>query len=108
MKAELVFKRKFAVTTRAGRRIVVFADLYRLPKPEKKSGAEKFKFSWIAFDSENESRRVLMDCHEPKGPHIHFDDDKDGQVFRWTGIDAAWVMFFDTIRSHFGDLIEEE
>lgn len=103
-----MFKRKFAVTTRAGRRIVVFADLYRLPKPEMKRGPDRYKFSWIAFDSENDSKKVLMDCHEPKAPHIHLDDDPNGRAFRWRGIDAAWELFFDTIRSHFGELVEEE
>jgi hypothetical protein len=76
VEAELLFERKFEITTKAGLPVVIFMDLYKLPKGAKKDYPEGYKFSWIAFDSENEAKRVLFDCHTKKGPHLHLDGDK--------------------------------
>jgi hypothetical protein len=83
-------------------------DLYRLPNGSKKEYPEGYKFSWIAFDPENEVKRVLFDCHSKKGPHVHLDDDKEGQAFHWKDLDAASELFFATVKKHFGDFDLEE
>ena len=77
-----------------------------MPKSKIKNGLERFKFSWVAFDSEREGKKVLLDCHDAKAPHIHKDEDPVGQPFRWRGVESAWELFFDAIRSHFGELEE--
>lgn len=104
MDAELLFKRKFEVTTKAGMPIAFFMDLYRLPK-----GSEhEYKFSWIAFDPDDPTRRVLFDCHKPKGAHIHLDGDSGGEPIEPMDIDSAIALFFETVREHFGDFDLEE
>ncbi len=58
--------------------------------------------SWIAFDPEEEGARVLFDCHEPKGPHWHIDDDEEGQLFVWQGLKEAEDLFFQKVEERFG------
>lgn len=88
--------------------MVVVMDLYKLPEGHTKSFPEGYRFSWIAFDSDDDRERVLFDCHHPKGPHVHIDDDTDGKPFDWTTLDEAYELFFLTIRQRFGDFNEEE
>lgn len=108
MEAEQLFRHKFEITTKAGNPIVIFMDLYRLPRGAKKEYPERFKFSWIAFDPDNSARRVLFDCHGDKGPHRHLDDDEEGAPFDWKGLDSAIELFFATVRNHLGDFDELE
>ena len=51
---------------------------------------------------------MLFDCHHPKGPHVHIDDDPEGEPIEWTTVDEAYELFFDTIRERFGDFCEGE
>lgn len=103
MKAEPIFKRKFSITTKSGIVVVIFMDLYRLPRSARKEYPEGYKFSWIAYDLDKEEKRILFDCHDLKGPHTHLDGEKTGKPFRWTSLDAATTLFFKTIKEHFGD-----
>jgi hypothetical protein len=107
-KAARIFKRRFNLKCLSGRLLVVVMDLYRLPDGHPKSFPEGYRFSWIAFDPDEEGARVLFDCHHPKGPHVHLDDDQEGEPIEWTTVDEAYVLFFDTIRERFGDFYQGE
>ena len=78
-------------------------DVYRLPKGHPETFPDGYRFSWIAYDSEKETNRVLFDCHHPKGPHFHIDHDPEGQPFEWKSLEAAYDLFFEKIRERFGD-----
>ena len=79
-------------------------NLYQLPTAPLFSGLA-FKFSWIAFDPENPMKRVLFDCHPPKGPHFHLDGDLDGQPFAWVTLEESVALFRKKVEEHFGKLV---
>jgi hypothetical protein len=107
MKATLVYSDKVTVTVKGQRRISVVMDLYKLPSAQ--SGyPEGYKFSWIAFDPQNPSQRVLFDVHPPKGPHLHIDGDLEGTPYSWTGLKDAEEFFLAKIQERFGEITEEE
>jgi hypothetical protein len=83
-------------------------DLHKLPEGHSENFPEGYKFSWIAFDPNRESERVLFDCHFPKGPHFHIDDEVEGEPFKWTSLDAAYDLFFVKVKERFGRFILEE
>jgi hypothetical protein len=63
-------------------------DLYKLPEGHPKSFPDGHRFSWIAFDSDDESMRVLFDCHHPKGPHFHVDN----EATAWRSSGRLWTI----------------
>ncbi len=81
-------------------------DLYKLAKGHPKSFPEGYRFSWIAFDPDQPLKRVLFDCHEPKGPHVHIDDDLQGELIEWTTLEQIYELFFRKIRTRFGEYEE--
>jgi hypothetical protein len=106
VKAARLFQRRFTLTCKDGRVLSVFMDLYRLPDGSFGTFPEGYRFSWIAYASDDEELRVLFDCHPPKGPHFHVDGELRGQPFHWTTLDAAYELFFAKVREHFGDFRE--
>lgn len=78
-------------------------DLYKLNGILGQPGSD-FKFSWIAFDTDNHMRRVLFDSHPPKGPHFHIDDDMEGQRFNWISTEDTIRLFHEKVAEHFGEL----
>lgn len=81
-------------------------DLFKLADGHSRSFPEGYRFSWIALDPENPTERVLFDCHVPKGPHVHVDDDPDGELIEWTTLDEVYELFFERVRQRFGDFEE--
>ena len=85
MKATLIFETQQLFVTKADGAakctIEIRMDLYKLAKGSGDVGSD-YRFSWIAFDSDNPMRRVLFDTHPPKGPHVHLDDDAEGEPFK--------------------------
>ena len=67
MKATLLLDVHELFVTQAGGTVEVHMDLYEVTK---KKGQPEYRFSWIAFDIDNPMRRILFDCHPPKGPHF--------------------------------------
>ena len=107
MKAALVYSTKITITVKSKRRISVVMDLYKLPFSQ--SGyPEGYKFSWIAFDPQNPTERVLFDVHPPKGPHLHIDEDPKGVPYKWNGIKEAEEFFLEKIQERFGEITEED
>ena len=108
IKAMKIFSRRFEIRCKSEQHIVIFMDLYQLPGGYPDTFPEGYKFSWIAFDPEDETKRVLFDCHPPKGPHAHIDEDGDGEPFSWVSLEAAYEFFFDKVRERFGEFEMEE
>ncbi len=103
MKATLLLESHQLFVTKAGGIVEIHMDLYKVEDSAGLSGSE-FRFSWIAFDSDNPMRRVLFDSHPPKGPHFHVDDDSKGQAFAWVSVSDAIRLFREKVEEHFGEL----
>ena len=93
MKAHLVRHEKFIVR----RRYVVEVSVHQVAKSEKYR--DGLKWGLICVD-QSTGRRVLMDNHHPKGPHIHIDDDELPYDFR--GLDQLVTDFRRLIIEHIG------
>ncbi|TVQ77823.1 MAG: hypothetical protein EA369_08535 [Bradymonadales bacterium] len=107
MDAELIFEIRFSIVLKSGEILVVFMDLYKIPRVNTKDFPGGHRFSWIAFDPEAPERRVLFDSHPPKGPHIHIDDELEGKPFEWVSVDQAKRLFFKCVKEHFGKFAED-
>ena len=105
MKAMCLFDEKFEMAREDGRVIVVCMDLYKVPEGETTGLPNGYRFSWIAYDPDKTQNRVLFDCHSPKGPHFHLDDEKEGTPYHWVGLVEAERYFFEVVEGHFGKLI---
>lgn len=81
-------------------------DLFKLAEGHPKSFPDGYRFSWIAFDPDMPNERILFDCHDPKGPHVHIDNDPDGDPIEWTTLDNAYELFFERVRNRFGEYEE--
>jgi hypothetical protein len=106
MKASLIFQNKFTRALASGKVLVVFMDLYQLPVKRGRPAKfpSDFKFSWIAFDSEMPTNRVLLDCHKDKGAHIHFDAQELDREVVVSSVDEAEKLFYELIAERFGPL----
>ena len=102
--AKLVSEEKFVVYTAEGKALSFFMDLYRIAPPHHPSMPEGYKFSWIAFEPETPKNRVLFDCHPPKGPHMHLDDDSEGLPFIWESLEKSRKLFFSKVVERFGKI----
>lgn len=107
MKAVLLFELRRLFETDTGKTVVMEMDLYELPNVSATGElSTRYKFSWIAFDQESPSMRVLFDCHAPKGMHFHIDDEKEGQSFDCASISEAIQFFRAKVTERFGELRE--
>ena len=88
------------MTATSGRTVTIYVDTYRLQGVNERTW-NAYRFSWIAFDSDEPGARILFDCHEPKGPHWHVDGDEVGKPFEWAGLDAAEELFFQKVEERF-------
>ena len=104
MKAACLFKEKFELEKKDGGVVVIYMDLYQVADDAKLGLPEGYRFSWIAFDSDNPLDRVLFDCHSPKGPHFHIGNDQEGTPYQWRGLKEAEQDFFKKVEAHFGEL----
>ena len=83
--------------------VIVYMKLHQLPKPDPSQGLflDQFVLSWTAFLAENPDDRVLVDCHEPYGIHIHINQEPR-LSFEAKSIEDARSFFFDSVSKHFG------
>lgn len=93
MKALLVRHEKFIVR----RRFVVEISVHQLPKSVRyKDG---LKWGLICVDRVT-GRKVLMDNHHPKGPHIHINEDE--MPYDFHSLDQLVTDFRRLINEHLG------
>ena len=101
MKAILTDKRAFTVISDRDVIVLVKMDLYKIQGKEAKEHPGGFRFSWIAFNAENPSEKVLFDSHPPKGPHFHLNNDSLGVSFKWESLEKTEKLFFELVSQHF-------
>ncbi len=93
MKATLVRHEKFIVR----RRYLIEISVYQIPKSNHyKDG---LKWGLICVDRVS-GKKVLMDNHHPKGPHVHIDDDE--MPYDFDGLDKLASDFRQLITEHMG------
>ena len=107
MDAMLIYRRRVTRRTLKGREIRLVMDLYEIPEPDKGKYPDGYRFSWIAFDVELPEKRVLFDCHPPKGPHLHVDGEPE-IYFKWVSLEETEELFFSKIQDRFGGLVPED
>lgn len=93
MKARLVRHEKFIVR----RRFIIEITVHELPKT--KHYPDGLKWGLICLDQLTQ-KRILMDNHHPKGPHIHIDRDELPYLFK--GLDQLVDDFRKLITEHMG------
>lgn len=93
MKAVLLRHEKFIVR----RRYVVEVVVHQVPH----SGRYRDGLRWrmICIDQAS-GRRVLMDNHHPKGPHVHIDADE--MPYAFVGLDRLVDDFRRMVTEHMG------
>jgi hypothetical protein len=93
MQAVLVRREKFIVR----RRYLVEITVHQVPRSARYR--DGLKWGLICIDRVN-SKRVLMDNHHPKGPHIHIDDDE--LPYDFIGLDELVTDFRRLVTEHLG------
>jgi hypothetical protein len=104
MAAMLIFERKTTLFSLSHQKMVMISmDLFWIEDPNQ-IYPEGYKYSWIALDIENEDNRVLFDCHPPKGPHIHINNNE--VPYEWISLEQTEKDFWTYIDQIFGPLEE--
>ena len=93
MKAVLVRHEKFIVR----RRFVIEISVHQIDRSERYR--DGLKWGLICVD-QTSGRRVLMDNHHPKGPHIHINDDE--LPYEFESLDELVADFRKLINEHMG------
>ena len=93
MKAILVWHEKFIVK----RRYLIEISVHQIPRSDRYKDGLRWRL--ICIDQATE-KRVLMDNHHPKSPHIHIDNDE--MPFDFTGLDELVDEFRRLITEHMG------
>ena len=93
MRAMLVRHEKFIVR----RRYVIEISVHQVPKSDRYS--DGLKWGLICVDQVT-GRKVLMDNHHPKGPHIHIDDEE--LPYEFLGLDQLIADFRRFIYEYLG------
>ncbi len=106
MKATKVFEVERIIELEAGVQYRLHMDLFDVGKGRAKGlFLDRFRFSWIFFEIENPMHRVLVDCHEPFGVHVHFDNGPQESVTAKT-LDDVRKIFSAAIKKHFAADVE--
>jgi hypothetical protein len=107
VKATPVFRLKSDEDLQGGGGITFYMDCFQVDELSK--GFEKaYIFSWIAFDSDKPSRRVLMDQHQGRPCHLHIGDKKVLEDLKFYHLDEAMQTFFAEVEKFFGKLVAEK
>lgn len=85
-------------------RVSVIKEIFKIPKAQGHDFPDGFKVSMIAFRSDMPERRILLDCHPPKGPHYHVGTEE--VQFEWQGLQSADDLFWKLVKTEFGNLEE--
>lgn len=107
MRGNLLYKTQAEFATDRGFQIRIYMDLFEIDAPSNPQALflDRFKFSWIAYDTNNPSRRILVDCHEPFGIHLHIDQ-QPHLPFEAKTLDDASGFFMEKVVEHFGAIKE--
>ncbi len=107
MKAIKIFSEKLIFkTSQNGEvfRVSVIREIFKIPDEQAHAFPDGHKVSMIAFRDDDPEKRVLLDCHPPKGPHYHIGDIESS--FEWGGLKSADDLFWKLVEAEFGKLEE--
>lgn len=96
--ATLIMRRSASIEYENGQIVSIRMDLFSIPE---NTGAESYRFGWIAFDFSDPDRSVLFDNHPPKGPHFHTRGQETS--FEWKGVAHALKLFVELVTEEFGE-----
>lgn len=85
-------------------RVSVIKEIFKIPEARADGFPDGFKVSMIAFRNDEPDKRVLLDCHPPKGPHYHVGTAE--VAFVWQGLQHADNLFWELVENEFGKLEE--
>lgn len=85
-------------------RVSIVEEIFKIPEAQSSMFPDGFKLSFIAFRNDEPTRKVLLDCHPPKGPHYHIGEAEFS--FEWSGLEDAEKLFWQLVENEFG-VIEE-
>ena len=103
MGSALIFQVNRSLFTKNAFELEIRMDIFKIEEPEGAQFPDGYRFSWIAFDRYDPMKRVLFDCHPPKGPHLHVDQDKEGIPFQWENLEKAIELFWQKVWDRFGE-----
>ena len=75
-KARLIFTEKYA----AGRDIFIEMKIWQIPPSDWGRYPDRVKYRLLCLNVRT-GKKLLMDNHSPKGPHVHFGDIEKGYNF---------------------------
>lgn len=107
VKATKIFSQKavFKATSKGEEfRVSIIKEIFQIPEANAHHFPEGFKVSMIAYRNDLPEKRVLLDCHPPKGPHYHVG--RVEETFEWKGLDYADELFWKLVETEFGKLEE--
>ena len=93
MKARRIFHQK----ARIHKHYITELEIFEVGDPVRYP--DGVKYSLLCVDTRN-GRRVLLDNHHPKGPHMHLDKTENAYVFN--GVSALMADFTRIILEHLG------
>lgn len=106
MRASKVYEIQRTIELKSGVQCRLYMDLFDVGEGVVQGlFLDRFRFSWIFFEIENPMKRVLIDCHQPFGVHVHFDSGPQESVRAQTLNDVR-EFFRNAIEAHFGEQIE--
>ena len=85
-------------------RVSVIKEIFKIPEARAHEFPDGHKVSMIAFRDDDPGKRVLLDCHPPKGPHYHIGSAE--VQFEWQGLKSADDLFWTLVEAEFGKLEE--
>lgn len=85
-------------------RVSVIKEIFKIPMAQAHHFPDGFKVSMIAYRNDLPEKRILLDCHPPKGPHYHLENQEVN--FQWQGLDHADELFWQLVETEFGKLEE--
>lgn len=94
------YHRKGEYLMSSGQWITVEIKLIKLPNINKSEFPQDYKFSWIAFNKDEPSERILFDNHHAKAPHFRINGQEE--YFQWKSLDDTLELFYQKILSKFG------
>ena len=101
MEFQLIFHWKEDYLMSSSQWITIEMKLVKFSNVSRKGFPHGYKFNWIAFRQDNPEEKVLFDNHHGKDPHFHVNGREE--FFVWISPNQAQALFFQKVRSKFGD-----
>lgn len=105
--SECIIKSKRILRPKNGGNIVVYVDVFEIiPFPQDRLILEKYKISWVAFDSLTPEMKIVIDSHAPKCIHYHGVSEEERSIEVKT-LEEALLFFEREVEKWLGELEEK-